>query len=123
MIRRQPGSTRTDTLFPYTTLFRSGAEAVQEQPFLLGAGESPILIQQQLRRHRGIGCEEFRTGGGGLVDPAEERVAEGQQDLRAPAARTPGNARDDRDNILETAGEEIGILNAVQVLRSHPWIE
>src|SRR3546814_7290614 len=23
MIRRQPGSTRTDTLFPYTTLFRS----------------------------------------------------------------------------------------------------
>src|SRR3546814_8551773 len=25
MIRRQPGSTRTDTLFPYTTLFRSHA--------------------------------------------------------------------------------------------------
>src|SRR3546814_2254919 len=27
MIRRPPGSTRTDTLFPYTTLFRSAAEA------------------------------------------------------------------------------------------------
>src|SRR3546814_15542375 len=26
MIRRPPISTRTDTLFPYTTLFRSGAE-------------------------------------------------------------------------------------------------
>src|SRR3546814_7525886 len=25
MIRRSPGSTRTDTLFPYTALFRSGA--------------------------------------------------------------------------------------------------
>src|SRR3546814_12235298 len=25
MIRRPPGSTRTDTLFPYTTLFRSDA--------------------------------------------------------------------------------------------------
>src|SRR3546814_4731385 len=25
MIRRPPGSTRTDTLFPYTTLFRSAA--------------------------------------------------------------------------------------------------
>src|SRR3546814_8671094 len=24
MIRRPPGATRTDTLFPYTTLFRSG---------------------------------------------------------------------------------------------------
>src|SRR3546814_9916404 len=26
MIRRPPRSTRTDTLFPYTTLFRSGVE-------------------------------------------------------------------------------------------------
>src|SRR3546814_19873821 len=26
MIRRPPRSTRTDTLFPYTTLFRSGSE-------------------------------------------------------------------------------------------------
>src|SRR3546814_3377282 len=25
MLRRPPGSTRTDTLFPYTTLFRSGS--------------------------------------------------------------------------------------------------
>src|SRR3546814_3359808 len=28
MIRRPPRSTRTDTLFPYTTLFRSGAGQV-----------------------------------------------------------------------------------------------
>src|SRR3546814_12049502 len=28
MMRRPPRSTRTDTLFPYTTLFRSGAETV-----------------------------------------------------------------------------------------------
>src|SRR3546814_14612719 len=28
MILRPPGSTRTDTLFPYTTLFRSGALTV-----------------------------------------------------------------------------------------------
>src|SRR3546814_12757533 len=92
--------------FRGTEIEPRSAESVQEQPFLLGAGESPILIQQQLRRPRGIGCEEFRPGGGGLVDPAEERVAAGQQDLRAPAARTPGNARDDRDNLLETAGED-----------------
>src|SRR3546814_11913667 len=31
MIRRPPRSTRTDTLFPYTTLFRSLAEAGHEQ--------------------------------------------------------------------------------------------
>src|SRR3546814_12562557 len=34
MIRRPPRSTRTDTLFPYTTLFRSGREApVREHPW------------------------------------------------------------------------------------------
>src|SRR3546814_14982309 len=30
MIRRPPRSTRTDTLFPYTTLFRSNAETIQQ---------------------------------------------------------------------------------------------
>src|SRR3546814_14475231 len=30
MIRRPPRSTRTDTLFPYTTLFRSNVEALVE---------------------------------------------------------------------------------------------
>src|SRR3546814_9428222 len=32
MIRRPPRSTRTDTLFPYTTLFRSGAQLAIESP-------------------------------------------------------------------------------------------
>src|SRR3546814_13865222 len=35
MIRRPPRSTRTDTLFPYTTLFRSD-EDVRHQPWNLG---------------------------------------------------------------------------------------
>src|SRR3546814_3069552 len=29
MIRRPPRSTRTDTLFPYTTLFRSGLDGIE----------------------------------------------------------------------------------------------
>src|SRR3546814_13442605 len=32
MIRRPPRSTRTDTLFPYTTLFRSQPAQVDEHP-------------------------------------------------------------------------------------------
>src|SRR3546814_9277640 len=32
MIRRPPRSTRTDTLFPYTTLFRSSADIVSDSP-------------------------------------------------------------------------------------------
>src|SRR3546814_13106753 len=34
MIRRPPRSTRTDTLFPYTTLFRSIGNAVDAQDFV-----------------------------------------------------------------------------------------
>src|SRR3546814_8915874 len=37
MIRRPPRSTRTDTLFPYTTLFRSIPQALQRTPIALGA--------------------------------------------------------------------------------------
>src|SRR3546814_6025337 len=33
MIPRPPRSTRTDTLFPYTTLFRSGARFIAIDPF------------------------------------------------------------------------------------------
>src|SRR3546814_12084479 len=42
MIRRPPRSTRTDTLFPYTTLFRSDALHGAS----LGSGEGrPLLVQ------------------------------------------------------------------------------
>src|SRR3546814_83484 len=40
MIRRPPRSTRTDTLFPYTTLFRSGiaSDATKQGPAAHAAG-------------------------------------------------------------------------------------
>src|SRR3546814_16627757 len=46
MIRRPPRSTRTDTLFPYTTLFRSAGHLYSGpdrllRPGLAGAGRSP----------------------------------------------------------------------------------
>src|SRR3546814_15010572 len=40
MIRRPPRSTRTDTLFPYTTLFRSG-----------GGGRADVQFQLCYRHH------------------------------------------------------------------------
>src|SRR3546814_2905573 len=42
MIRRPPRSTRTDTLFPYTTLFRSGRKVPSE-------GSSPQLPNRAAR--------------------------------------------------------------------------
>src|SRR3546814_7454456 len=42
MIRRPPRSTRTDTLFPYTTLCRSGGGHQCPGVVLLGIGEYPF---------------------------------------------------------------------------------
>src|SRR3546814_7449346 len=55
MIRRPPRSTRTDTLFPYTTLFRSVGAAIG----LVGGGHERDaadrgLDARQLRHGRGI---------------------------------------------------------------------
>src|SRR3546814_5165722 len=50
MRRRPPISTRTDTLFPYTTLFRSGTRACDALP--LRCLLSPVHIAPGDRRHR-----------------------------------------------------------------------
>src|SRR3546814_18566423 len=60
MTRRPPRSTRTDTLFPYTTLFRSGR---------------PLRAAERARRRRpragadagGLHAGQARRGGAGLV--------------------------------------------------------
>src|SRR3546814_15363736 len=55
MIRRPPRSTRTDTLFPYTTLFRSLDKAgkVERGIMLIDQGDIGIVIANLERR----GCE------------------------------------------------------------------
>src|SRR3546814_6916094 len=47
MIRRPPRSTRTDTLFPYTTLFRSIVVEPQERRGLRGVDTQHIIDGQQ----------------------------------------------------------------------------
>src|SRR3546814_16910130 len=44
MIRRPPRSTRTDTLFPYTTLFRSGLEEIRKRH-----GDAVVGIEGDVR--------------------------------------------------------------------------
>src|SRR3546814_12245073 len=48
MVRRPPGSTRTDTLFPYTTLFRSQRARVREEIQALLAQVNPVRAVKQL---------------------------------------------------------------------------
>src|SRR3546814_2351556 len=61
MIRRPPRSTRTDTLFPYTTLFRSRARARPHG----GEGAARRAISRQPERRvgsaEGVGRSEEHT--------------------------------------------------------------
>src|SRR3546814_14798844 len=78
MIRRPPRSTRTDTLFPYTTLFRSwGQQLLVEGPRhpvveaglgargLVGADQQPLLLLPEIAvgigvtHHRPLGVERL----------------------------------------------------------------
>src|SRR3546814_4187115 len=75
MIRRPPRSTRTDTLFPYTTLFRSGqplaiaaadvgphVESMQMAVRLAKAGiPTPLVLAGRPIEHRCIGLGMARS--------------------------------------------------------------
>src|SRR3546814_2963667 len=70
MIRRPPRSTRTDTLFPYTTLFRS-------VPPRNRTGRHPVL-----RRDRDLPRDPSRPRGTGVPDRSEEHTSELQSLMR-----------------------------------------
>src|SRR3546814_11932107 len=80
MLRRPPGSTRTDALFPYTTLFRSRMPAVavtdsgnlfgalEFSPAARDAGVQPIIgCQLGIRREDGHGHQ-------GMAPPPDQLV-------------------------------------------------
>src|SRR3546814_16384470 len=74
MIRRPPRSTRTDTLFPYTTLFRS---AVFEAPAIVARLDDIAVVGDAVEQRRGhLGIAE--DGG-----PLAEREVRGDDDAGA----------------------------------------
>src|SRR3546814_15474931 len=67
-IRRPPRSTRTDTLFPYTTLFRSAAFGACLYAVVLPV--APQSAPRRLRRpHPGGPARHVRPGDGGSPPP------------------------------------------------------
>src|SRR3546814_2943690 len=73
MIRRPPRSTRTDTLFPYTTLFRSSGGFETGNAALIAAKNS-ILRAQSYTGHVGDGSASGRR--------SEEHTSELQSLMR-----------------------------------------
>src|SRR3546814_18352664 len=89
MIRRPPRSTRTDTLFPYTTLFRSaGFRVLPGQTvggFTAGRYLMRVLIVEDNSRlaeliSDGIARHGFSGDGVGSIDEAEESLASATYD-------------------------------------------
>src|SRR3546814_12886685 len=77
MLRRPPRTTRTDTLFPYTTLFRS-LDGVHEGEVAHGPGEEGAL---------GIaGAAQEEGGGREVVDRADAELALHRLDAGDPQA-------------------------------------
>src|SRR3546814_12903598 len=58
MVRRPPKSTRTDTLFPYTTLFRSEGVSVPAEAVQSVGGRDVVFV----RTPRGFGVRSVQLG-------------------------------------------------------------
>src|SRR3546814_5764485 len=84
MIRRPPRSTRTDTLFPYTTLFRSRDDEAQEDQAERGDdhGAEPERRQEVIDALDRLGEPECRHVLDGQGD-AEGDQDRGHQELRS----------------------------------------
>src|SRR3546814_6914404 len=90
MLRRPPRSTRTDTLFPYTTLFRSLDQALQHLLALLGLGverdRALVVVQHGEVEAVDIG-DVAKLAAGGVADTRaldlDHVGAEPGQQLRA----------------------------------------
>src|SRR3546814_3664519 len=79
MIRRPPRSTRTDTLFPYTTLFRSLARHAARQ-------QAPERAQQGERQREPARLRQPPQGEAAARQPLHRRPRE----VEAPCRRAPG---------------------------------
>src|SRR3546814_3784801 len=106
MIRRPPRSTRTDTLFPYTTLFRSGQARAADRPCR--------LPRQQVWRLVRCGAALWHEGR--RVDRSEEHTSELQSLMRISYAVfcLKKKTENIRLHNLETVRE-----NETQILQYH----
>src|SRR3546814_17175994 len=109
MIRRPPRSTRTDTLFPYTTLFRSlclvrSVESQQEKRWTGHRGGGGAQVARSLAQGGRRRSDRLVCG-----SSARRRVGRGEHGAAASAsytrvdrklARRPSTRRSDRKSVV-----------------------
>src|SRR3546814_803859 len=100
MIRRPPISTRTDTLFPYTTLFRSAGPSSEDQ-------EAPELCQARARTstgHRAAhpAAPHWREVHQGRPCPVQRRCSLPHPGIEPPAPARRTQRRDQRRQVLQS---------------------
>src|SRR3546814_18842405 len=61
MIRRPPRSTRTDTLFPYTTLFRSHTALNRSMPLMAAAADDLLARLDAADRSKPVDIDPMMT--------------------------------------------------------------
>src|SRR3546814_12393652 len=114
MIRRPPRSTRTDTLFPYTTLFRSnqartfGIPRIERQCAHAGRITSVVVIRQvvgllvhQVLPDTVIGCPRAAQ--------AQAHVVAGGSQLRSVDRLAAGDAGEDPRGLGHRLGRLVGL--------------
>src|SRR3546814_1248368 len=105
MIRRPPRSTRTDTLFPYTTLFRSIGKERAEHPRV--GGRSALDHRDGQARRNTVGDQLVGDGGGGReahID--DERAAMAGEPRPVLVGQILALARDEADRARIIARSE-----------------
>src|SRR3546814_8129743 len=101
IIRRPPRSTRTDTLFPYTTLFRSHGDVARDD--LLRLGFCDLRLGGRLQRliaGKG-GHQNSETGGDGADGAPEGEAVPDHRRPRGRRRRCRGNAPSSEEHTSE----------------------
>src|SRR3546814_4981028 len=104
MIRRPPRSTRTDTLFPYTTLFRSLDQA------------DALQLENRLAHDMALHLE---AGGQVLLDQAFARLQPAQHDLFLDQVGQPARPVDRARGVPGRLPRSILILTLPGMLPRH----
>src|SRR3546814_11583721 len=116
MIRRPPSSTRTDTLFPYTTLFRSfeSAGAIQAQ---IGDAIFPVHAAALPEGHGTVKLLRLHDGRSVLCYPIEAVI----DIVRMPDAMQPAAAPGLIAGVALIGADPVELIDPFWLLEESDW--